>query len=641
MSSPETQVTPNEPIVLTEYEVRERDALYKKALWAGGVGLTESAGSTLEQYRLNHAEYLCRLGDQLGNELQGGEACSPSFRHVFDQNAPAFEPEAHGLPPFEGSRETDMPLGVVVARDKHGEIASINLVVADGASGVTLFPLHNMVAEVRGPDNCEGSIASWVSPDVAKRGGPKANYRKGDRQFATLSINSGNQDAFLLRRPASKTEQAVSDRLSSGRLHETQTLSRRARLATKVAAVVLTGLALVNVSDNTMNPRETAITTAEEAVSDNDTPKVNGRLQAEQFFDDDVLDRSREAFDAYINGDMESLQQQKERYGYKDSWIAPEQLESITEAKTYEELVQTFDQIFPSGNVSLHIGDTIAADALANNRHTDLTSADYERARDYVLSIAQFLNTRDARTFDNTQLNFVLSKDVWSDTHGQEIDEAGHFSGANSTPTIVLDVADASLWAWNFSQISYDVVGHELAHYDDNKSGGKMSDYTAALVTPYSNYVLGHDNGGLQVSDQTILDGEKVTARDYGRTNYDEASAVAAESLTTKNPSLDRSTAGEQQQLWVFQQEQTTPGATAAYFLRNRPDLASNNTFGTAVYEARTLHGAFPKGLGMKIPLGSLAALLASMGVRKISNKSSGNRLTEITQSLFEYPYHR
>lgn len=597
------------------------DTLYKQAYDSShspDPHLKDPAIRTLNMFVANHTAYLEGqtkatelAASQLGLDVQPlhkGQAIAFDV----DSQSTSLSPEELGLPQFQG--KDSKILGLIIRRSVAGE-TSVQLLAIDKHSQPHLCYLESMSAGVNG-QNHGVEDATWVEHG-------RARVATTEKVAVTKQVSKGLSTELIVPPPSdgstyevirpqpTRYEQKLAFTHSPYDQERARRVNRAGKTVTRVAAVALGitslfGLAAHQVQP-TENPNNVAVRTVDDLVGSRDVKMIGNKPQVEALYDEATLGRAREALKAYMAGDMQALEAQRDKYGYKSNWADPEAVKALSEAKNFTELKERFARIVPTDGIFLSINTDDQYSSEDGDKMTTTDFADAKKAAEAAVSV---LNAFDREVIKESRFGIVLSKNVKVD--GEKVPG---FMSLGVKKYMVVDVKSAGL---------KNTFGHEVTHYQDDKKSTSLT-YQMLSLNPIGlpeaiykekKYV------GLGVSDG----GYKITVDEYGRKNAGEdAATVAGQWFDGKGAvQLDRSSAGEKTLGYLLWLDKQKPGAMAEFLRRAQPVVYAHPSPGDyALYGVEEL-GKDTLSIGLNI--GFLAA--AVIGV--IGTSYKGYKLKKI-----------
>ena len=596
-------------------------------------GEKNAAIGRLGVYKGNHQEYLEGQAGQayaLGTspEVHGSSVAiadlseglgRTSVFHVTHQSQPNFDPTTIGLPSLPNV------LGVVARKDAAGNVTSIEAITAAPESHklgwASPMRLEHYLLEHKGAAvyGAHGGAAAaepqWVLPGkavIAERSGIKETTVRDKAGHSTevrisAEKNEGGQ-AILFRAPPTPSERKRIGVLSPQDVAEGQknhAKRRRIKAGIALAATLLSGA--VSIPQTEQSPSSKIIANASQAIGHRDTEQVDGVPQAERFFSEDTLNRAREAFQLYMQGNMGALHNLQGQYGYETGWVTARQMEQLQKAQSFGELQQRFDAIFPEGTVQLSVFTKEQPDIHLPRGATGevLNSSDLAAARQMAQDIASVLETFDKSTVMQKQISFVLGKQLKMDS--EDAGGVTYVSPTSGLASIALDITTID---------RKNLIGHELTHRDDKVAGGLLSsDISSLNPAGIASVYVGKDWPNTDVKEgKYIVATNLYDRKGSGEDAADKGGAWQGESGEIV---LDGTQRGEKLIYHLLRHEKKKPGAIAAFLLRAQPKFAEATASDWIGYALGLPGEIIPK----QIPYGGLAlallALLASSVRRK------------------------
>jgi hypothetical protein len=511
-----------------------------------------------------------------------------------------------GLPHLD-SKDRGTPLAVVMhgSDQKGGKASAIELILRDSHGNVSSRYLENMNAVVgtAKPEN-----RRWVGGGQILASG----YGVRAASTETMSAKQGRKESMLtLRAEPAKGSSGIEPRARMIRALPNKVEARAAspnhaprgvRHIKKLAAAAMAGLVFTLLPIHGDDPsKNKEITTAQEMVLPGGTATDGGVRQAEQFFNDETLDRSRDAFAAYYRGDTNALQEQAKANGYESNWISPQAIAEIKQAGSISELQAAFEKAFAGAPISLSVCDTEKSlkNIFDQYNYKYTPTSNLDRSRSLALGIVDFWNIMDKRYLKNMQPLQYMVVDSIIKQASNGLDPAGYYHRAADGET-----TDQILLLDDNYRNDSGLIAHESGHYVDlsrtNGSGGKVSNITAWLNPVGYSYAGSHDFE----SSSTSYEGEHVSSSPYG--NASEIESVGEGSVKVLGPkpklSWEHSARGEKESALIFELEKEQPGFTASLLLRattEHPSAISKSVNAMLFY-----------GEGAQLPIRGAATLL-------------------------------
>lgn len=550
------------------------------------------ANQVVAPLKENHAAYLAETGNHLLKQADRTrsklevEHFSPGDATFFayDDNKPRqpLDLTALGLPPLKPNQTAEdmRPLAIVLHRkdqDNPGKVTGVGLILSNGSHAEQLF-LENIPAA---QDPGQTSTAQWLrlgkalathsSVQVASRiirTEKNSQTTMELKSTASRSYDNNTPGTAVIIRPRPTKAEAIARRPATEKKLGKLSLAVRSTFA-----VGLAGLALaLNVPKADAAPaKNREITTAQEMVGSGISHE-EGVHQAESFFDDSVLNRSRKAFDAYFKGDVQALKDQVAENGYVASWISQESLAAIQKAQNTQELKAAFQAAMQGLPVTFDVFFPGESEGPIHGPDTFLTHAtDLGKAKSYALAITKMFNR-----FNKNKLKIIEPVDYC--IVGSVVDKDGKIkaggyytqSGDRKRSQIVLaEYMDPA-----------STTAHETGHYFDlnQNDEGDISPHVASHNPPSYRY---NDDSKI-ANQQTEAEGWHNVAGPYGNKNRLEDMATASESILVPEPILswERSPFGEKQEDILLKLEELFPGHTADMLLntttRQQPPMTGN-----------------------------------------------------------------
>lgn len=291
----------------------------------------------------------------------------------------------------------------------------------------------------------------------------------------------------------------------------------------------------------------------------------DGLKQAEQFFGQATLDRTRAAVDAYLAGDTTELSKQQAELGYHADWISAQGREAIETATTKDELEDAFHNALSGLPVTLEVADTPQAIARLDQGYEHMLAHDLGQDKKLSLSVVDTLNLLDLTSLkENLEpLKIVIVGSV-VDLEDYSAGIEGYYApAADSHDVDQIVVAEAYA-------DERELFPHEFTHDTDDHMRRGLSEKIGQLN------VDGH--GYSRTNKMTEVDGWKSVNRGYGNTNSREDAATVGEDLLQEHPeiSFENSPLSEKQMAFLLTFEENEPGFSAALLSRaSRPEESS------------------------------------------------------------------
>ncbi|HZM64253.1 MAG TPA: hypothetical protein VFB59_03920 [Candidatus Saccharimonadales bacterium] len=499
----------------------------------------------------------------------------------FFDNAPKGSPRAPldlaalGLPAFEQRYKEDnfQPLAIIVhSAQKTGDVGKLELIVTDGDRVESRY-LENIMAT---QDPQTQAKPRWIYPgsSIMSRTMVEPSAQKtvgrGGKTSLTISSNDpfygkveGGGSARIIRQAPTRAEKTV-----ASPYHEKEPGKLWRRLGAMAAGLALiTGASSLFSTDPGKN---TEIKTAHELVLPAGTYMDNGIKQAEKFFSEDELSRSRKAFEAYFAGDTESLRAQAKALGYESNWMKAEAIAAVDRAESYDQLIAAFDKAFDGLPVKLKVFNNANIEGMASGYYHQPAS-DFDQAKQLALSVVRLFNVMDKEYLDKMEpLDYIITgkiKDI-----AEIEDPGGYYVDGEKQSYIVLADAGGFLFFSNAEEL----VGHETGHYQDlSKSEHGDSNPTVFNLHP-GQYVGPYPD--VYRDAPTSVEGQHAVARAYGNVNQKEDTATVQEAINKVRPTLrwENSPLGEKQMAIIFEMEKKYPGFTASLLERTTTDSQSD-----------------------------------------------------------------
>lgn len=356
-----------------------------------------------------------------------------------------------------------------------------------------------------------------------------------------------------------KPSPAAAEVVADGRKERSGRIRQIHRVLGGVAAVGAAVSAFLP-SDAPNLEQNRLLSSGTEIVQPAGTVYYEGLKQAEQFFDQGTLDRTRAAVDAYLAGDSSALDEQQAELGYRANWVTSENQEAIETATSKEELEEAFHNALRGLPVTLQIADTSQALAKLDQGYEHMLAHDLGQDKKLVLSVVDTLNLFD---FDHLKkelgpLNIVIVGEM-VDLRDRGAVVEGYYNPAT-------DAADADQIV--VAEVHADEQGlfpHELIHDKDMHANKVLRAKIGQLNL--SGYNYSHTNKATEV------DGWNTVSRGYGNTDSGEDAATIGENILRESPKIlfENSPLGEKQMALLLTFEQEEPGFSAALLSRTPP----------------------------------------------------------------------
>lgn len=601
------------------------------------IAASAAALEAVRPHYIAHRRYLTETADRLTHGAEGAGsglttvpfAPGEKAKFVFNNGEPEspLDLARLGLPAVDERvhREKGAPIAVVLHDRQDGMVGAVELLWRGGNGRVHSSFLENISAAV--DDDPDPSVSRWVAPgdaelssftvDAVDTTAPKIPPRA--KELVTLTSertpHGAAGTARIIRSAPGKVE-----RLAAG---SERSSARRRRGLRALGTLAMAGVMLAVAPLHATDPEKNRdVTSAKETVLPGGTAERSGVSQAERYFDEATLSRSRAAFDAYFKGDTAALRAQLAQFDYQPNWMRADALDRVRQATSFAELEQAFGVAVAGLPIKLAIGnnsDTLASLTESHYQHTQ--ASNFKASQKLALSVLGLVNSMDKTQLGANMepLQVVIVGDI-HDPHDSRDPEAYCDYPAKDRvgqPTkIVLSEGAAADADRN--------VVHEWTHYEDfSQNAGRYSENVSRL-NPLGHVYAGGRNGAYEGS-LLVVDGVRVTSRAYGNASEAEDAAVAGEDLRVPHPVIkwDRSTLTEKREAIMFELEEVMPGSTAALLLRTRTQRQSR-----AAYTIEELRYALDEQQG---PLGA-AGLTVLLGIAI----SAGRRLRE-ARKLAEY----
>jgi hypothetical protein len=489
-----------------------------------------------------------------------------------------------GLPPLEES-----VIGVVLSRGPSGEM-SIRALAVDRRmdvlnrrplppSRVTTHLLEHPAAALDTSHEVQDHAKGlWVQPGNRRlaRSGKGIQDRvtvSGDWKTAEIQLSSEKSAEpasaeetwthTLIRAKPTRAEKQKSRALSPEDHWQREQKHRiRRKLAVGSAAALAALSVAVSAPDMGEKPSDREVSSAQDLVGDPHVSVLDGKPQAERFFDSATLTRSRVAVEAYLAGDMASLKKQQETAGYETDWVSAETMSLLQNAESFAELEGAFNSVFKSGNISLHVIGGQKPGLPTNILKRDsLNLDDLGTTKKGAIAILQMLQMFPQDELSTSNVRFFLSKNL----RDADLNLAGHARSGNVSGVKRADIElDINV------PMQVQTAAHEWEHWRDFVAGdGHSSDILNLNPSGVTVYSAGGENTG------TTAGGYEVTVDSYSRTSSKEDVASIAGYWQSEpgEVELDRSPRGEKLMDYLFTLESQYPGATAAFLRHAQPKL--------------------------------------------------------------------
>ncbi len=557
----------------------------------------------------NHTTFLDGVAGDIGEMLaKGGKQHLVSEEFTAKSQTPfTFDPkrprsplnlEALGLPRFEGRPHEGKPLAVIVhSARKPGEVSAIELVLTDGKTVNTRL-LENIPAAVD-PDKKEsarwvGSGEPLISKESVELQTKAVENPKTHRSTLTLSATEApyNQDDNLgnarIIRPARNRAETVIKKP----FHERKPGKIRkavGAIATLATISIALAWATPSASGSAKNEK---ITLATEMVLPAGTSEHKGIPQAEKYFKEPELARSRAAFDAYFKGDKKALRAQAEAQGFEPNWMSEKGFAAIEKAETFDELTREFAKAFDGLPVSLSVRNTTESLKGLHDPFKHEPATNLDSAKTLALKAMSLFNKFDKSSLLETMepLEYVIVGDI--DDPNDDFRTHGYYLNGSDKSLIVLD---EDTWE------PEGAVGHETGHYLDlsKKDTGDSSSVIYNL-NPEDHAYTGIYNWQ---GTSTKVEGVNTVAEAYGNATQGEDTATATEEIVEPKTELvfEQSHLSEKQAAIIFELEKKYPGFTASLLERTSNDPAKSL--------AALIDAALFEMQKEKVPLGAVGVL--------------------------------
>lgn len=547
-------------------------------------GISAEADRLATVYSKNHRGFLSTVADDLEARIQKdkslvaqpfGTGDESNFGYKNDVRPP-LDLKALGLPSLEESEKLE-PLAVVIHRQADDEaVTCVELLVKNDQRIEGRF-LEDIRAAAGAKND---TMQRWIKPGhsllssakvepVAEQVGTLKSDQSVTKLKAVSLYGKAAGRTEIIRPKLTRFEKQVAQP------DYPQRVGRYIRAGRALAAVTAAFSGLFFFSPEGYDPSQNRrITTAHELVLPGGTLTHDGLTQAEAYFSEPELSRSRAAYEAYFKGDTEALRVQAQSYGYETNWMQPELVAAIEKAENYDALVAAFNTAFAGLPITLaaYTGARRPDGLLFNENTSQEPTTNFEGAKKGALEVVQLFNNVLDKDYllrpDMEPVTYILTGEI----KAQGIIAGGYFTCNQETNQNFIAISDSAGGGH--------LAAHETVHFEDLKDkdqpNGKWTSRVAMVNHP------SHQPVDIRSHEATPIrvEGWNNVSRSYGNVNNTEGTATAGEEVLSATPiiSWEHSPLGEKQMTIIFGMEKESPGFTASLLLRAREAPKDNNS---------------------------------------------------------------